>query len=197
MTFNFDDVRDTGLSVNEFLTLLNVYLKYSNKDELDFDIVNKDYLSLEAKGMIKIIPDDNSTGISLRGLGKSVIEKVMNFDPVRTKNNSPFKKLFEEFWELYPGTDKHSIYPKTRALKSNRKGCEEKYKKLIEEGVKHEDIIKALRYEIEERKKTSGKDNKLSFMKNSSTWLNQREFEIIQETMTDTEDDDDWTSNLV
>lgn len=197
MIYNFDDVRDTNLNVNEFLTLLSIYLKLKQMDEIDYEPRDKDYITLETKGMTKIIQEDGKPLITIRGLGKDTIEKVMNFNPVLTKVNSPMSKLFEEFWELYPSTDKHSIYPKSRTLKSNRRGCKEKYIKYLKDGDKHQDIIKALRYEINDRKKTSAKDNKLSFMKNSNTWLNQREFDIILETMPKSEENDDWTSNTI
>lgn len=197
MVYNFDDVKDTNLNINEFLTLLTLYLKDNNKDEINFEPRKKDYLILEKLGYLKIISEEDNLTYSIRGSGKEIIEKIMQFTPVKTKNNTGLSKLFDEFWKLYPSTDKHSIYPKTRSLKSNRIGCKNKYIKYIKEGVKHSDIIKALRYEIEDRKTTSGRDNKLSYMKNSSTWLNQREFDIILETMTDTPDEGDWTSNTV
>lgn len=198
MTYNFDDVKDTKLNINEFLTLLKLYLEYSNKDDIEFEPRDKDYFVLQKKGMIKIIKNDNELSFSIRGLGKETIERVMNFQKVKSKNNSSMSNLFDEFWKLFPSTDKHSIYPKTRALKSNRIGCKNKYFSYLKNGTKHEDIIKALRYEINERKNNSGRDNKLSFMKNSNTWLNQREFDIILETMQDSDNNDsDWTSNTV
>lgn len=195
MTYNFDDVKDSKLNNNEFLTLLRLYLINIGEETIEFDPRGIDYINLEKKGLVKIIKDNNKS-ISIRGSGKELIEKVMNFKKVKTKNNSSNSVLFDEFWKLFPATDKHSIYNKTRSLKSNRIGCKTKYFSYLKEGVKHSDIIKALRYEIEDRKKTSGKDNKLSYMKNSNTWLNQREFEIILETMDDG-DSSDWTSNTV
>lgn len=107
MTFNFDDVKDTNLNVNEFLTLLTVYLE---EDEIDFSSTAKDYLSLQEKGYIKIIKLEGLNSYSIRGSGKEIVETIMNFKKVSTKNNTPMSKLFDEFWGLYPSSDKHSIF---------------------------------------------------------------------------------------
>lgn len=201
MRCDLDEIRDTGLTIEEYFTMLNLYLESIEKEPVNFSGATDEVLAaLESKAYCKIISKDGQRIVTLRVIGRELIESIMDFTPKATKpKKGATNKLFDEFWELFPSTDAHSIYAKSRILKSNKKGCRDKYKTLIEkEKVKHSDIIKALRYEIEDRKKTSGAKNKLSFMKNSSTWLTQREFEVILEVMDTTKDDDgDWTSSTI
>ena len=85
---------------------------------------------------------------------------------------------FNEFWDTFPSSDRWNKYNATRALKSDKNGCNKKYTKLIlEEGYKHEDIMKALQFQIQLFKKNSTiLENKMKFFQNSSTWLQQKTF---------------------
>jgi hypothetical protein len=155
---------------------------------------NKSYLHrLERKKLIKLI--DGS--IILREPGIELVEKLVKFAPTK-KEKKVITKPFDEFWSEYPTTDRHSVYRKTRNLKSNKTGCKKKYEQYLKEGINHEDVIRALRYEVKSRKENSTIENKMSYMKNSFTWLNQKEFEIILETIEeDGRDSEDWTSKTI
>lgn len=78
---------------------------------------------------------------------------------------------FLEFWETFPASDHHSLWKKTRVLKTSLNGSYEKYYKLIDKGASHEEIMKGLRNEIKWRRENSKLDNKMKFMKNSQSWL--------------------------
>ena len=190
MIIDLREIWNNDLTFNQFGALLQIYCKEHNieHDMQEHTYNNIELVSLEKLKLIKL----NNDEIHLREKGKNLIESLVQFTQVTQTELSPF----DEFWETFPSSDKHSIYYKTRNLKSNKKGCKDKYKQLLKEGVKHSDIIKALRYEVEERKKLSGADNKLSFIKNSFTWLNQREYDIILESMNES-DEEDWTSNTI
>ncbi len=84
---------------------------------------------------------------------------------------------FDQFWSVYPSSDKWANYPMTRALKNNKFRCKTLYNTLLKEGVNPEDILKGLDREIETRKRNSNKENSMKFMQASSTWLNNRTFE--------------------
>jgi hypothetical protein len=76
------------------------------------------------------------------------------------------------------------------------------YKRAVTGGVKHEDLLRALRWEVNDRKSKSTTKNKLTFMKASSAWLRQREYEIILEELGDDKGetnsgDDSWLTNMV
>lgn len=98
-----------------------------------------------------------------------------------------FDTQFNEFWETFPTSDKYQGYPHTRVLRSDKERCKKYYKKALEEA-SHEDIIKALVYEIKMREKNSINNFKSSFsdfkfMKASSTWLHQKEYNIYIQLM--------------
>lgn len=201
MTINYDDIISYGLTLNSYLALLKIYLlNHTKEDELLYRESLDDLRVLEVKGLLKITSDNNGINYSIRKKGMSIVSGTTKFTKTSTTEKAKNGDMFDEFWELYPSSDRHSIYTKTRVLRSNRLGCKKKYYSLLKEGVLHSDIIKAVRYEVEERKRTSGKENKLSFMKNTNTWLNQREYEVILESIKDDDTDDydgDWASTKV
>ncbi len=99
----------------------------------------------------------------------------------------PIKKTddaFDKWWKAYPGTDtfvyKNIIFTGSRSLKAKKDDCKIKLNKILNEGEYTIDqIIAALNYEVIQKKENSvkTKTNKLTFMQNSLTYLNQRTFE--------------------
>ena len=68
----------------------------------------------------------------------------------------------------------------TRSLKSKKDDSRIKLDKILDEGeYKIEELIKALEFEVLQKKENSIKtgENKLSYLQNSLTYLNQRTFE--------------------
>lgn len=91
---------------------------------------------------------------------------------------------FDAWWKAYPGTDtfvhKEKTFTGTRSLRTKKDDCKAKFDKILEEGeYTVEDMIAALEYEVLQKKENSikHKTNKLTFMQNSLTYLNQRTFE--------------------
>ena len=91
---------------------------------------------------------------------------------------------FESWWKAYPGTDTFSYQGKsfagTRSLRVKKEDCKLKFNKILEEGeYTASELIDALTFEVGQKKQTSvlEKTNKLKFMQNSLTYLNQRTFE--------------------
>ncbi len=199
-----------GLSFDEFLALYKLYSFKYNVTKIDYnsDLLNT-YLSLESKGLIKIITDEKGVmHFHIREKGKVLIEefnekpiKEQPLQQIKEENKITNKDKFEEFWSLFPNSDEHGIFKKTRLLKAGKENCRRKYTEYLTRGDNHDDIIKALKYEIKLRRDVNNGQNKLTYMKNSLTWLNQREFEIILETMDEEQNDnnssDDWTSNSI
>jgi len=196
-----------GLSFDEFLALYKVYSYELNSRKIYYesDLLNT-YLDLENKGLIKAFNNqDNILSFHLREKGKLLIENFIKQETETLQEVPEIKSYniqdkFDEFWGLFPNSDEHGIYRKTRILKGNKDICKKKYNLFLSQGIKHEDIIKALRYELKLRKDSNNKNNNLTYMKNSLTWLNQKEFEIILETMSEDNNstsNDDWTSNSI
>lgn len=95
---------------------------------------------------------------------------------------------FDRWWKTYPGTDtfthKGKDFTGTRSLRAKKDDCKAKLKSIIAEGeYTIDDLIAALEYEVLQKKENSykTKTNKLSFMQNSLTYLNQRTFEPFVE----------------
>ena len=67
-----------------------------------------------------------------------------------------------------------------RGLKANKDECKIKFDKIVNEGeYTGEELINAMIYDVQQKKENSVKTstNRLSYMQNSLTYLNQRSFE--------------------
>lgn len=92
--------------------------------------------------------------------------------------------LFEAWWKVYPGTDtfthKGVSFTGSRGLRVNKEECKLKFDKILGEGEYTADVmIEALQFDILQKKENSikTKANKVTYMQNSLTYLNQRTFE--------------------
>jgi hypothetical protein len=152
-------------------------------DELGFDISENLYVTDLGEDIIA----------SLRDRFESFKREDINF----TKTN--FEQLFQEFWETFPTSDKVLHYPRTRVLRTEQEKCKKLYKKLLEDYT-HDEIIKALKYEINMRlaNSTGKMFSDFKFMKASITWLNNKEFLAILDIMKDDniEKVDTWTTDV-
>jgi len=95
---------------------------------------------------------------------------------------------FDRWWKAYPGTDtfthKGKSFTGTRSMRVKKDECKLKLNKILSEGeYTIDDLIAALEFEVLQKKENSVKaaSNKLSFMQNSLTYLNQRTFEPFVE----------------
>lgn len=96
----------------------------------------------------------------------------------------PANEDFDRWWKAYPGTDtfKHAgkTFSGTRALRRSIDDCRTKFNSILSEGeYTADDLIAALEFDVLQKKENSVKnnDNKLRYMQNSLTYLNQRSFE--------------------
>ena len=92
--------------------------------------------------------------------------------------------LFEQWWKVYPGTDtfthKGESFTGTRGLRVNKDECKIKFDKILGEGeYTADDMLAALQFDVTQKKENSvkAKANKLTYMQNSLSYLNQRSFE--------------------
>lgn len=92
--------------------------------------------------------------------------------------------LFEQWWKTYPATDAFEHRGKSfygsRGLKQKKEDCRKKFNEILLEGEHSaEDLIKALQRELTLKMDQSVKDNenKIKYMQNTATYLNQRTYE--------------------
>jgi len=119
-------------------------------------------------------------------IGKSVIgfldeEGTPEIKLVKKKQDS---NDFDDWWKTYPGTDtfthKKVDFTGTRSMRAKKDDCKVKLNSILAEGeYTIKEMIAALEYEVLQKKENSykTKTNKLSYMQNSLTYLNQRTFE--------------------
>lgn len=118
----------------------------------------------------------------------TVGSELLSFIRTKTRTRLPKLKVdnpdFDEWWKTYPGTDTFTqngrVFTGNRALRTGKDDCRAKFSKILLEGeYTAKQLIEALKYDVNQKKQASftARTNKLSFMQNSLTYLNQRSFE--------------------
>jgi hypothetical protein len=118
-------------------------------------------------------------------IGKNVLEFLKEEAPKdKIVKNKSVSADFERWWKTYPGTDtfeyKGKKFSGSRSLRADKENCKTRFNSILVEGeYTVDDLISALEFDVAQKKENSLKTgmNKLSFMQNSYTYLNQRSFE--------------------
>lgn len=166
-----------------------IYLLKLIEEQYDITPLYKDsmkvaslYQSLIRKGLI------TDTDEKLTVLGKDLLEFVGAQGGKKIIKRKPATTDFEEWYKSYPGTDsfeyKGKTFKGTRAIRKGKDECRLKFDKILLEGdYTAEQLIAALKYEVLQKKESSVEtnSNRLTFMQNSVTYLNQRSFEAYIE----------------
>ncbi len=166
-----------------------IYLLKLIEEQYDITPLYKDsmkiaslYQSLIRKGLI------TDTDEKLTVLGKDLLEFVGAQGGKKIIKRKPATTDFEEWYKSYPGTDsfeyKGKTFKGTRAIRKGKDECRLKFDKILLEGdYTAEQLIAALKYEVTQKKESSVEtnSNRLTFMQNSVTYLNQRSFEAYIE----------------
>lgn len=91
---------------------------------------------------------------------------------------------FELWYKAFPGTDtfthKGKTFTGSRNLRKSPEDCRIKFDKILIEGeYTTKELIEALKFDVLQKKEASVKENtnKLKYMQNSLTYLNQRSYE--------------------
>lgn len=141
---------------------------------------NSLYTSLERKGLV--------SGGKVTMIGKELIVFTESESADKIVKRKPANSEFTMWWAAYPGTDtfehKGRKFIGSRSLRQNKDECRLKFDKILIEGeYSVGELIAALEYDVLMKKENSVKtgNNKLSYMQNSLTYLNQRSFESFIE----------------
>lgn len=179
------------------ITLNKLQQLYKNGYSLDIAFFLK---MIEEGSVIGEVCEGN---VKLESLYQSVIRKalitdkdeltnegkdLLKFLNIKEKTQLVKKKaepsVFDQWWTAYPSTDtfiyKNKTFYGTRSLKAKRDECKIKFDAILNEGEHTVDVlIKALQFEVLQKKENSFKanENKLVYMQNSLTYLNQRTYE--------------------
>lgn len=127
-------------------------------------------------------------------LGEEVLTAILDISQDKTpkvliKESKKLKETdFDLFWKAFPATNQFEyggkFFEGTRNLKQDKSKCQEKFNKILAEGeFTAKDLIDAITLQVLIKKKESVKtgENKMQFINNSLTWLNQRVFEAYIE----------------
>lgn len=143
-----------------------------------------------------LVEDPNDTSkfmISVKG--KDLLEELMLPPTTVGKEQSAtvvyvnFGKspdeCFEEWWKAYPTSpawksdDGNTMFAGSRTLKNLRKAeAKKRYLKLLNQGLKHEELLGSLLYEIKLKKTDSIKKNanQMEYFKGMESYLNQERY---------------------
>lgn len=120
----------------------------------------------------------------LTTIGKELIAFLGTEGDKPLEKKKPSVDEFETWWKAYPGTDNFTYkgikYTGSRTLRQNKDECKIRWNKILLEGeYTAKQLTDALIYDVTQKKEASIKEkrNKLTFMQNSLTYLNQRSFE--------------------
>jgi len=115
--------------------------------------------------------------------GKEILDFISLHDITKIKKRDKTDE-FDKWWKEFPSSDtfeyKGKKFVGSRALKAKKEDCRAKIAKIINEGeITMEELIEAIKLEVSQKKEESYKtgQNKLKYIQNSSTYLNQRSFE--------------------
>lgn len=183
LTFsNFQKIHNAGYSLDMVFLLLNNdqssvkdYCKESPK-------LGALYQSLMRKGLVT---QDGKITLTGKELLKFMDEPQQEAATVKKR---VILSGFDAWWKAYPGTDtfvhREKKFEGTRSLRTKKDDCKAKFNKILEEGeYTAEEMVEALEYEILQKKENSvkTKTNRMTYMQNSLTYLNQRGFESFIE----------------
>jgi len=134
--------------------------------------------TLVRKGLITETEDKLTT------MGQELIKFIDTKEPKKIVKKKPATTEFEEWWKAYPGTDtfkhKGKSFTGARSLRQNKDECRLKFDKILLEGeYTADELTEALKFDVAQKKENSVKTgtNRLTFMQNSLTYLNQRSYE--------------------
>ncbi len=94
---------------------------------------------------------------------------------------------FDEFWTLYPYSDKMLNYPFTRVIRTNKVETKRAYTDAVLSGVSEDQIIEALRNHIDQLSTSTArfKSNPFKYMKAPLRWLNDKDYLSIEKQSDD------------
>jgi hypothetical protein len=152
----------------------------------NYDVTNlvEDSLKISAihQGLIRkgLITDNGA----LTTIGVELLVFLDTKEQTKLVKKKSITSDFEEWYKVFPGTDtfthKGKTFTGSRNLRQNPADCRIKFDKILIEGeYTVKELIEALKFDVLQKKEASVQENtnKLKYMQNSLTYLNQRSYE--------------------
>jgi hypothetical protein len=168
--FEIPSYQDLQLSISHQYLKKNDYLVEDPND------TSKTMISVKGKNLIHAL-EITSDAVQV---GENVSAQAIVLDLSKTP-----KQCFEEWWKAYPTTpawiadDGSTKFVASRNLKDLTKAeAKSKYLKLLNQELKHEDLIGSLRYEIKMKKLDSIKKNanQMEYFKGMRSYFNSERY---------------------
>lgn len=186
--YHFEQIIKKGFSMDQIVLITWIHKGIDLSDLINCGSIKvvSLYHSLLRKGLI------TEDGTKLTSLGKELLLYMDTKDASKFVKKKPASTDFDLWWTNYPGTDtfKHKgiSFQGSRSLRTAKDACRLKFTAILEEG-EHTvtDMINALKFDVLQKKENSVKlkTNKLTYMQNSLTYLNQRSYEPFIELIKD------------
>jgi hypothetical protein len=152
----------------------------------NYDVTNlvEDSLKISAihQGLVRkgLITDNGA----LTTIGVELLVFLDTKEQTKLVKKKSITSDFEEWYKTFPGTDtfthKGKTFTGSRNLRQNPTDCRIKFDKILIEGeYTVKELIEALKFDVLQKKEASVQENtnKLKYMQNSLTYLNQRSYE--------------------
>lgn len=178
--------------IKKSYSLDHIYLLKLIEQRVDITEMCENSLKISAihQGLIRkgLITDQDKLTLT----GKELLDFLEIEEEVKLVKKKIVSKDFDEWWKTYPGTDtfihKNKKFTGSRSLRQNKEACKLKFNKIIEEGeYTVSQLIEALSYDVNQKKQNSVSTgtNKLTYMQNSLTYLNQCSYEPFIELISE------------
>ena len=179
---NFKEILEKGYSLD------HIYILYLIRwDKNSYNLIAE---LPKVKAIVKGLVRNNLIDTDVTPEGEKLVEMWKSNDLVSIEIKTQDKKLedFDKWWSTYPGTDsfswKNRTFKGSRALRVNKDKCRIEFNKVLAKGeYTLQQMLNALNIEVGQKMEASTKENKnkLSFMQNSLTYLNQKTYEPYME----------------
>ena len=178
--------------IKKSYSLDHIFLLKLIHDGYDISSLVKNSMKINAieQGLIrKGLVTDNG---ALTTIGVELLVFLDSKEQTKFVKKKPLDTDFDQWYKAFPGTDtfthKGMTFTGSRTLRNSKDDCRLKFDKILLEGeYTPEQLIEALSFDVLQKKEASVKEktNKLKYMQNSLTYLNQRSYEpfieLIQE----------------
>lgn len=163
-----------------------IFLLTAISEELDItELLKEKKIALIHQTLLRKALITNENKLTAEGKALLVFLSSPIETSVKIEKRKPIEDdKFNRWWNAYPGTDtfehKGNKFTGSRSLRVRKDECRLTITKILGEGeYTIDELVRALELEVLQKKDNSVKTrvNRLTFMQNSLTYLNQRTFE--------------------
>ena len=177
--WHFEELIKKSYSLDLIYLLKLIHSEYDITDMCkDSAKIANLHQTLIRKGLI------SETENKITTMGTELLVFIESKEEKKIIKRKPATSDFEKWWAAYPGTDTFKMgtrmFTGSRSLRQNKEECRLKFDKILLEGeYTAQELIDALLFDVQQKKDASVKNNtnKLTYMQNSLTYLNQRSYE--------------------